>query len=106
MAQPRNRGGRPRTLNEDLIKRTILHYAQDIITSQGKFISKYDKIWTTMSQEIGRIQPHALYTLVVNNRYNIKNILLNKTSETDKDLSTNNSSNSTANLSLNFTFIK
>lgn len=52
-----------------------------------------------LSQEIGRIQPHALYILVVNNnRYNIKNIWFNKISKTDKDLSTNNSS-SAANLS-------
>lgn len=39
-------------------------------------------------------QPHALYTLVVNNRSNIKSILFDKTiekSEINKDLSNTNS---------------
>lgn len=44
-----------------------------------------------MSEEIGQIQPHALYTVVMNNHFNIKSILLDRTigltSDIDKDLS-------------------
>lgn len=77
-------------LNEEVIKRTIFYHAQEIVTSQGKIISKHNEIWTTISKEIGHIQPHALYTLVVNNRFNIKSTLLDKTalkSEINKDVS-------------------
>lgn len=88
------RRGRPRVLNEEVIKRTILHYTQEVITSQSKIISKHNEIWTRISKEIGQIQPHALYTLVVNNRFNIKSILFDKTigkSKINKDLSNTNS---------------
>lgn len=36
------RRGKPRVLNEEMIKRTILHYTQEVITSQGKIISKHN----------------------------------------------------------------
>jgi len=64
--------GRSRVLNEEIIKRTILYHAQEIVTSQGKITSKHNEIWRIMSNEIGQIQPHALYTLVGNNRFNQK----------------------------------
>jgi len=49
-----------------------------------------------MSKEIRQIQPHALYTLVVNNRFNIKSTLLDervglKSEIGNKDLSKTNS---------------
>lgn len=96
--------GRPRVLNEEVIKGTIFYHAQEIVTDQGKIISKHNEIWATMSKEIGLIQPHALYTLVVNNRFNIKCTLLDKTIgltlEIDKDLSKTSSLDvSIANLS-------
>lgn len=98
------RRGRPRVLNEEVIRRTLLCYAQEIVTGQGKIISKHNEIWTIISKEIGHLQPHALYTLVVNDRFNIKSTLLEETfgskSEVNKDLSKTSSSDaSTANSS-------
>jgi len=88
--------GRPRMLDEEVIKRIIFNYAPEIVTSEGKIISKHNEIWATMSKEIRQIQPHALYTLVVNNRFNIKSTLLDervglKSEIGNKDLSKTNS---------------
>ncbi|KAB0805433.1 hypothetical protein PPYR_02403 [Photinus pyralis] len=69
--------GRPRVLNEDIIKNIVISNKPNIVRD-GKII-KASEIWTTMSREIKEIAPHALYTLVVNNRYNLKDILLKDT---------------------------
>lgn len=71
--------GRPPVLNDELIKNAISNHAQEIVTSEGKIISKHNEIWTTISKEIGQMKPHNLYTIVVNNRFNIRDTLLEKT---------------------------
>lgn len=67
--------GRPRILNEEMIKNVVLSHKEEIVY-QNKIISKQNEVWISLSKELKQISSHALYTLVVNNRFNIKNLLL------------------------------
>lgn len=71
--------GRPRILSEVLVKSTIFKYAKEIVTNDNKIISKTNQIWIRVAEEIGQIHLQSVYTLVVNNQFDIRTNLIKET---------------------------
>lgn len=67
--------------NEKLIVSTILEYKDSLVNTDNKIVSKLNKIWTDISRELNcDISENALYTLVVKNRFELKDKILNTNS--------------------------
>lgn len=70
--------GRPRLYNEELIVSTILQYKDSLVNIDNKIVSKLSKIWTDISRELNcDISENGLYTLVIKNRFELKDKILN-----------------------------
>jgi len=61
--------GRSIKVDKNKVIKLLINYKSQIVSSNGKIISKYDKVWSTLSNEINNcMTPIALYTFIVCNR--------------------------------------
>lgn len=74
--------GRPIKIDKNKVIELLINYKNQIIFDNGKIISKCDLICLTLSKQIDDcMTPNALYTFVVCNRYNIRDRLMNTSSD-------------------------
>lgn len=74
--------GRPIKIDKNKVIELLIKYKSQIVIDNGKIISKCDAIWSTLSKQIDcYMTPNALYTFVVRNRYNIRDRLMNISSD-------------------------
>lgn len=70
--------GRPRLYDEQLVVSTILQYKDRLVSTDNKIISKQNKIWTDISRKLNcGMSENGLYTLVIKNRFKLKDKILN-----------------------------
>lgn len=93
--------GRPIKIDKNKVSDLLINYKNEIVIENRKIISKCDAIWSTLSKQIdGSMTSSALYTFVVCNRYNIKDRLMNISSD-KQNLSNDSTKNEEYNTSKN-----
>ncbi|KAK0071756.1 hypothetical protein PV325_008116, partial [Microctonus aethiopoides] len=70
---PRRRGKPTKIDSNKLIQRIICERGNIVV--DNKIVSATNEIWTTLSS-VFELSPSTLHSYVVNNRYNLKNLLL------------------------------
>lgn len=69
--------GRKRSVSMDVLVNTILKYKNDMLIDD-KIVSKTGAIWQNISEELsehGHIKATSLYTFVVSDKYNLRQLL-------------------------------
>lgn len=71
--------GRPPSIDKKLIIEAVLKYKNRIVRENDNLIlSETDSVWTVISEELSNIiKPSSIYSYVVNNRFDLRQLLLN-----------------------------
>ena len=91
------RKGQPSLIDSKQLVEKIISVKGSIVEND-KIVSATNQIWTTLAVALS-LSPSTIHSYVVNNRYNLKNLLLDKIFY-DSENSVNNKEN---NISLNST---
>ena len=72
--------GRPPSIESHLIINTLLKHKDEILETEiGSFVSEKNSIWENLSKELSNtIKAASIYSYVVNDRFNLKELLLGK----------------------------
>lgn len=71
--------GRPPIVDSQLLIETVLKYKDKIIVESERKLIVPEKtpVWSLISDELeGKVKPNSLYSYVVNNKYNLRSLLL------------------------------
>ena len=81
--------GRPFSVDEDTFTAAMLRFQNEIV-KDSKIVSKSSKIWAEISQAIeNKLSPSSLYTMVMTNKYFIRNKLLEVNVVSERSISEN-----------------